>query len=332
MVLGGCEVNLLELTNLYAALAGGGKLYPVQTRLDQSISPPQPLFSPGVAYVITEILTEVRRPDLPACWEFTTLPKVAWKTGTSYGHKDAWSIGYNPRYTVGVWDGNFSGAGRAGLNGAEKAAPLLFTIFTHLNSNTTVSWFTPPATVKANGLRRERPNARPFCSPLRTDYYLTDCSPDVECTIHQTYLLDPAPVTASRPIITRGPGSPKSGFICSTRPGLRRGLRQTDIRWKNSRLCSRNGKSSSPAVLRWCVRLRRIMFIIRRGFPWSIRRSVLKRRRATRCSASTGLSTGSFSVTANRVSGSFMPQPGRHRVVCQDDRGRSTEVMLEISD
>ena len=121
--LGGCEVNLLELTNLYAALAGGGKLYPVQIRLDQGISPPLPLFSPGVAYVITEILTEVHRPDLPACWEFTTLPKVAWKTGTSYGHKDAWSIGYNPRYTVGVWVGNFSGVGTGRTERGREGCP-----------------------------------------------------------------------------------------------------------------------------------------------------------------------------------------------------------------
>ncbi|HBR28955.1 MAG TPA: penicillin-binding protein 1C, partial [Firmicutes bacterium] len=193
MVLGGCEVNLLELTNLYAALAGSGKKYPVQTRLDRGNSPPLTLFSPGVAYIITEILTEVRRPDLPTCWEFTTLPKVAWKTGTSYGHKDAWSIGYNPRYTVGVWVGNFSGEGRAGLSGAEMAAPLLFAIFAQLNSDTTVSWFTPPVTVKKRAVcavSGQTPGL--FCTPLRTDYYLTDCSPEVECTFHQTYLLDPA--------------------------------------------------------------------------------------------------------------------------------------------
>ena len=80
MILGGCEVNLLELTNLYAALASGGKNTRSKLGRTGNVSS-SPLFSPGVAYIITGILTEVRRPDLPTCWEFTTLPKVAWKTG-----------------------------------------------------------------------------------------------------------------------------------------------------------------------------------------------------------------------------------------------------------
>jgi penicillin-binding protein 1C len=53
---------------------------------------------------------------------------VAWKTGTSYGHRDAWSIGITPRYTIGVWTGNFDGKGIPGLVGAEVAAPILFAV------------------------------------------------------------------------------------------------------------------------------------------------------------------------------------------------------------
>lgn len=335
MVLGGCEVNLLELTNLYAALAGGGKLYPVQTRLDQSISPPQPLFSPGVAYVITEILTEVRRPDLPACWEFTTLPKVAWKTGTSYGHKDAWSIGYNPRYTVGVWVGNFSGAGRAGLNGAEKAAPLLFTIFTHLNSNTTVSWFTPPATVKKRtvcAVSGQTPG--PFCSPLRTDYYLTDCSPDVECTIHQTYLLDPATGYRLPPHYYSGARITEERVYLQYPPRV--------AAWLEA-----NGhpvEKLPPLLPEWqkilpggapVVRSPSPDYVyqIRRGIPLEYQKICLEAAAGNEVQRLYWFINGEFfghSQPGERLF--YVPQPGRHRVVCQDDRGRSTEVMLEISD
>src|SRR5690606_15267865 len=106
------------------------------------------LFDEGAAYIVTGILQELNRPDLPSCWEFSTLPAVAWKTGTSYGYRDAWSIGYDPRFTVGVWVGNFSGEGRPGLIGAEAAAPLLFDIFSRIDGRAPVAWFQRPDNVR----------------------------------------------------------------------------------------------------------------------------------------------------------------------------------------
>lgn len=335
MVLGGCEINLLELANLYAALASGGKIYPVQIRLDQGTSPPLPLFSPGVAFVITEILTEVHRPDLPTCWEFTTLPKVAWKTGTSYGHKDAWSIGYNPRYTVGVWVGNFSGVGRAGLNGAEKAAPLLFTIFAHLNSKTAVSWFTPPATVKKRAVcavSGQTPG--PFCTPLRTDYYLTDCSPDVECTIHQTYLLDPA-----------------TGYRLP--PHYYSAARQTEERVylqyppRVAAWLEANGQpveTLPPLLPEWQKLLpggapvmrspsSDYVYQIRRGIPLEYQKICFEAAAGNDVQRLYWFINGElYGHTKPGERLFYVPQPGRHQVICQDDRGRSTEVKLEISD
>jgi penicillin-binding protein 1C len=335
MILGGCEVNLLELTNLYAALASGGKKYPVQTRQDRETSPPVPLFSPGVAYIITEILTEVRRPDLPTCWEFTTLPKVAWKTGTSYGHKDAWSIGYNPRYTVGVWVGNFSGEGRAGLNGAETAAPLLFTIFAQLNSDTTVSWFTPPATVKKRAVcavSGQTPG--PFCTPLRTDYYLADCSPEVECTLHQTYLLDPASGYRLPP-----------HYYSAARATVEQVYLQYPPRvaaWLEA-----NGQpveTLPPLLPEWqkilpggapVVRSPSADYIyqIRRGIPLEYQKICLEAAAGNDVQRLYWFIDGEFygqTKPGERLF--YIPEPGCHRVICQDDRGRSTEVKLEISD
>ena len=67
---------------------------------------------------------------MPNNFDYTyRLPKIAWKTGTSFGRRDAWSIGYNKKYTVGVWVGNFSGEGVPELSGAETATPLLFQLF-----------------------------------------------------------------------------------------------------------------------------------------------------------------------------------------------------------
>ena len=66
--------------------------------------------------MINDILSKVNRPDFPLNWQSTErMPKIAWKTGTSYGRRDAWSIGYNKKYTVGIWVGNFSGIGSPGI-------------------------------------------------------------------------------------------------------------------------------------------------------------------------------------------------------------------------
>ena len=75
---------------------------------------------------MTDILSKHARPDLPAELRAQSrLPRFSWKTGTSYGKRDAWAIGWNARFTVGVWMGNFSGEGAPHLSGAEMAVPLL---------------------------------------------------------------------------------------------------------------------------------------------------------------------------------------------------------------
>ncbi len=86
--------------------------------------------------MVTDILTELKRPDMPRAWSLTRdVPAVAWKTGTSYGHRDAWSVGYSERYAIGVWVGNFDGHGQKGLSGSEFAAPLLFDLFRAIEGN-----------------------------------------------------------------------------------------------------------------------------------------------------------------------------------------------------
>ena len=88
------------------------------------------LTSAAAAFLVTDILSQLTRPDLPlGAARSTRLPKIAWKTGTSYGRRDAWSIGYNREYTIGVWVGNFSGQGSPALTGSDVATPLLFDLF-----------------------------------------------------------------------------------------------------------------------------------------------------------------------------------------------------------
>ncbi|MEF2146036.1 MAG: penicillin-binding protein 1C [Desulfovibrionaceae bacterium] len=129
LVLGGGEVTLLELTNLYACLASGGRFKPVR-RTPGDSPPGARLFTAETCFLITEILAQVERPDMPKSWALTAdAPETAWKTGTSFGHRDAWAVGYSGNHTIGVWVGNLDGSATKGISGARHAGPLLFDLF-----------------------------------------------------------------------------------------------------------------------------------------------------------------------------------------------------------
>jgi penicillin-binding protein 1C len=136
MILGGCGVTLEELVAAYAAFPAGGKFTPLRFTHDGANRPgdARQIFSPASAWMVTEILRGLDRPDLPNNFEFAlNLPAVAFKTGTSYGRRDAWSIGYSAEYTVGVWIGNVDQKGNPELVGGKSAAPLLFDILNSIS-------------------------------------------------------------------------------------------------------------------------------------------------------------------------------------------------------
>jgi len=156
LVLGGCGTTLEQLTGLFAAFANGGVYSPLAFTAGVQQKKRVQLLSPAASYMITDILSRVARPDFPLNWRATEhLPKIAWKTGTSYGRRDAWSIGYDRRFTVGVWVGNFSGTGVAALSGATIATPLLFKIFNTIDYKNDGDWFAPPQDFEQRQVCRE---------------------------------------------------------------------------------------------------------------------------------------------------------------------------------
>ncbi|MFL5774171.1 MAG: penicillin-binding protein 1C, partial [Flavisolibacter sp.] len=145
MILGGCGATLEELTGLFSAFASEGKYIPPRLLKTDTLRRSVNLLSPAASFMVTDILSRINRPDFPLNWASTEhMPKIAWKTGTSYGRKDAWSIGYNKNFTIGVWVGNFSGAGVPELSGANTATPLLFKIFNTLDYDSNSEWYEPP--------------------------------------------------------------------------------------------------------------------------------------------------------------------------------------------
>ncbi|MFN8278100.1 MAG: penicillin-binding protein 1C [Chitinophagales bacterium] len=188
MILGGCGVTLEELTGLFSAFANEGQYQPPRViREERADSASYRLISPSANFMITEILSRLARPDLPVNWEASAhTPRIAWKTGTSYGRKDAWSIGFNRDFTVGVWLGNFNGHGAADLSGATSATPLLFKIFNAIDYNAENEWFHMPKACNMRLVCSETgllPNS--FCKNTVMDYFIPMISSNKVCDNNQ---------------------------------------------------------------------------------------------------------------------------------------------------
>ncbi len=185
LALGGCSVTLQELTGLYAAFANNGKWLPLKFLDEDQSEDEKQIISEASSYMLYEILTQITRPDLPN--EFANaknLPKIAWKTGTSYGRRDAWSIGYNKNITVGVWVGNFSGEGVPELSGAEIATPLMINIFNAIDYDKSDAGFKMPKSLALRYVCKETgavPNG--FCEDHNQilDYNIPQVSSQVKC-------------------------------------------------------------------------------------------------------------------------------------------------------
>jgi len=186
-ILGGCGVTLEELTRFFSCFARKGNLYKLNYLFNKENKKNTKLLSEGSAFLIADILSNNYRPDFPNdLLDLTRLPKIAWKTGTSYGKRDAWAVGFNPRYTIGVWIGNFDGKGSPYLSGSEMAVPLLFDLFNSIDTGPDKSWFKKPGTVLSRKVCAETgllPTKN--CSHLILDYYITNRSLNKYCDLYK---------------------------------------------------------------------------------------------------------------------------------------------------
>ena len=193
LILGGAEGNLWDLAGMYASMArtmnhfhayngryDAGDIHPLTPfpspkkkpieRLTDPRLSDKPLLSCGALWHTIEAMSALNRPEEEADWQqFASMKRVAWKTGTSYGGRDAWAIGFTTRYVVGVWAGNASGEGRPGITGVGNAGPVLFDIFSLLPDG---PWFEmpydelqPTAVCRQSGHK-----ASPHCENIDTLY------------------------------------------------------------------------------------------------------------------------------------------------------------------
>ncbi len=210
LIVGGAESTLWELAGAYAnmgrILGHYGRLGmhyraddvrpPHVLQESSSTAKPEPLQGPPVlsapaVYFTLNALREVVRPADEEGWsQFAGQKRIAWKTGTSYGHRDAWAIGLSGRYCVAVWTGNASGEGRPGLTGTLAAAPLLFDLFGLLPPSSSPE---PPydgmvrtPVCRASGFRAGRD-----CPEQDTAWIPPEALRTPVCPYHVRVLLDP---------------------------------------------------------------------------------------------------------------------------------------------
>ena len=160
LVLGGAESNLWDLCKSYAAMASTVNhfnenssryfnnefcqpIYNSEASIDfGKLNNEKTVFDAASIYLTFESMKQVNRPEGDDSWEYyDSSQDIAWKTGTSFGFRDAWAIGSTKDYVVGVWVGNADGEGRPGLVGVQTAAPILFDVFGLLPKS---KWFAKP--------------------------------------------------------------------------------------------------------------------------------------------------------------------------------------------
>lgn len=176
LALGAASASLEQLVSLYSALSHQGEVVPLRYLADGDRGLPRPLLSAGSTWMVAEMLRSQRRPDHPFASSATGfINRLAFKTGTSYGYRDAWALGSTPGYTLGVWIGRPDGSPIANATGATSAVPLLLQIERLLNDQQPL----PPRPTSVVAVKVCWPlghsverSASPLCRQQRTGYSL----------------------------------------------------------------------------------------------------------------------------------------------------------------
>ena len=194
--LGGAEVSMQDLVRLYAALANDGELRPLRHMANDPIMKGRRIISPEAAFLTLEMLGNVPRPEMN-CADGSRSAPVYWKTGTSHGFRDAWSIAVFDHYVLGVWVGNFDGRPSPSFIGRTAAAPLLFQIIDSTRANwpePSTPHLPPPGAnlkrVEFCAVSGDLPNS--FCTQHVEGWFIPGVSPIKTCDVHREVLVDAA--------------------------------------------------------------------------------------------------------------------------------------------
>jgi penicillin-binding protein 1C len=330
--LGGCGVSLEELTVLYSSFAHGGKYSSLKFLKGDTAKQSIQLVSPGASYLVSEILTQLTRPDLPNNFQSSMhVPKIAWKTGTSYGRRDAWSIGYNMNYTVGVWVGNFSGEGVPELTGADMATPLLFEIFNSLDYNGNRKWFSQPEDLDFRLVCAESGKVpEDFCQHAIIDYFIPKVSSNQKCE-HEKKVFISADEKFSYCTSCLPHDGYKSKLYANLDPDLISFYESEHIAYEkippHNKNCSRIFSSKPPVITSPTDKKE---YVVEKNQDQQLMLS---------CNADNEVKTVYWYINDRFYKSCpanekifFVPEEGQLKISCSDDKGRNTNIVIKVSD
>jgi penicillin-binding protein 1C len=364
MILGGCGATLEQLTGMYSIFADSG-VY-VRPRYTWDSAGPAgvggavptggsgaagpavsgaasaaggsgavsgagvKILSPAATFMINETLSKVNRPDFPLNWQSTVhLPRIAWKTGTSYGRRDGWSIGYNQRYTVGVWVGNFSGLGVPELSGADVATPLLFTVFNTIDYDDDGPWFSKPADCDVRMVCSETglPPAD-FCKNLVTDYFIPLVSTAQKCDNREEVFISADGKLSYCRVCLPVSGYKKKWFTVIP-PEMKEYYDANHITYEaippHNPMCEKVFKEGAPVVT---SPANGSEYLINRKDP----EPILLRCRVTNDVAKVYwyINDKFFRSSEARDKEFFVPDEGPVKISCTDDKGRNRNIWIRV--
>jgi len=185
LVLGNAEVSLMDLSNAYACFARGG-VFKHYTSISAAAALETRLFSEEASWLISDMLGgDERAMDSSGTIADIKIPKLAWKTGTSSGFRDAWTIAYNPEYVIGVWLGNPDGRPSNFLVGRRAATPIVWDICRQIYPAGSGPWFTKPTAIEAReacAISGQTPSRN--CTKRIQDFAIKDVSRYETCEVH----------------------------------------------------------------------------------------------------------------------------------------------------
>ncbi len=191
LALGGSEMTMEELVRLYSVLASGGVRRDLAVTPGGGGAPPRRLLSAEASFLVLDMLRDVPRPD--SLLRGAARQPIAWKTGTSFGFRDAWSVGVGGPYVLAVWVGNFDGSPNPAFVGRDAAAPLFFAIADSLRIPAPRD--RPPAGLN---LRRVEVCAStgdlpgPHCPRITRSWFIPGVSPIKESSVYRAVPIDPS--------------------------------------------------------------------------------------------------------------------------------------------
>ena len=195
LVLGGGEVTMEELVRMYAMLANGGELKPLRTLADEKPAAGDRLISEEAAFLVFDMLRQNPRPDMAVSSGIPASLPIHWKTGTSNGFRDAWTVGVFGPYVLAVWLGNFDNSANPALVGVQMAAPLFFELVDSINTVQPGlhTLLTPPPDiirVEVCAASGDLPNAD--CPQRAETWFIPGKSPIRVSTLHRKLVIDNA--------------------------------------------------------------------------------------------------------------------------------------------